>query len=211
MVALNETNIDQLGSTASSLRNNSHLDNQQEDGLFESLAKNNVHFSKLTLESSKCLDRVLDDLAHRLSESSDYFKILVDVFEGFSRDAKNAHLRHFYLIVPPLTVNYVEHMVTSKENLAKKNRNESSTFTDDGLAMGLAYCLSVMHEWKEFDSLQWFTSVRDFFARERRSAASQAGASQETLTLKIHRLDTYQQVIVYIDIHIVITYRVKMF
>lgn len=196
-MALNETNVDQLGSTASSIKNNSngsHHDNQQEDGLFETLAKNNSHLSRQTVESSKYLDKVLDDLAQNLSESSDYFQILVSVLKPFSKDSKNAHLRHFYLIVPPLTVNFAEHIVTSKEKLAKKNKNESSTFTDDGLAMGLAYCLSVLDEWKEFDSLQWFASVREFFGKERQSAASQPNTSQETVTLKIHRLDTYQQV-----------------
>jgi WASH complex subunit 7 len=194
LVYLNETGLDhQLGSSASSLKN--HNDTMDmADGLFESLAKSNPALSSLSELSSKALDKVLDDLAQNLSESSDYFKLLVDVFRPFFRDPRHSHLRHFYVIVPPLTVNYVEHIVTCKEKLMKKNKQETCTFTDDGLAMGLAYCLSVLDQWKDFDALQWFSSVREFFERERKMAGLQSQASQDTLSLTLHRLETYRQV-----------------
>ena len=186
LVYLNESALDQLGSTSSSLKNhNDTLD--LADGLFESLAKNNPALSTLSELSSKALDKVLDDLAQNLSESSDYFKLLVDVFRPFFRDPRHSHLRHFYVIVPPLTV-------TCKEKLTKKNKQEASTFTDDGLAMGLAYCLSVLDQWRDFDALQWFSSVSEFFERERKAAGLQSQASQDTLSLTFHRLDHYQQV-----------------
>lgn len=193
LVYLNESGLDQLGSSSSSLKNhNDTLD--MTDGLFESLAKSNPALSTLSALSSKALDKVLDDLAQNLSESSDYFKLLVDVFRPFFRDPRHSHLRHFYIIVPPVTVNYVEHIVTCKEKLTKKNKQEASTFTDDGLAMGLAYCLSVLDQWRDFDALQWFSSVSEFFQRERKAAGLQSQASQDTLSLTLHRLDTYQQV-----------------
>ncbi|KAI9557930.1 hypothetical protein GHT06_014682 [Daphnia sinensis] len=193
LVYLNESGVDhQLGSSSSSLKN--HNDTMDmADGLFESLAKANPALSSLSELSSKALDKVLDDLAQNLSESSDYFKLLVDVFRPFFRDPRHSHLRHFYVIVPPVTVNYVEHIVTCKEKLTKKNKQETSTFTDDGLAMGLAYCLSVLNQWKDFDALQWFSSVSEFFERERKNAGLQSQASQDTLSLTLHRLDTYQQ------------------
>lgn len=194
LVYLNESAVDhQLASSTSSLKN--HNDTMDmADGLFESLAKANPALSSLSELSSKALDKVLDDLAQNLSESSDYFKLLVDVFRPFFRDPRHSHLRHFYVIVPPLTVNYVEHIVTCKEKLTKKNKQETSTFTDDGLAMGLAYCLSVLNQWKDFDALQWFSSVNEFFERERKIAGNQSQSSQDTLSLTLHRLDTYQQV-----------------
>lgn len=161
------------------------------EGLFESLAKSNSSLSSLTASSCRALDKVLDDLAQNLSDSSDYFRLLVDVFRPFFRDPRHSHLRHFHLIVPPLTVNFAEHIVTCKEKLSKKNKQEASTFTDDGLAMGLAYCLSVLDQWKDFDSLQWFASVREYFDRERKAASQ---LPQDTLNLTLHRLDNYQQV-----------------
>lgn len=195
LVYLNESGPDQLGSSSSSsLKNHNDTLTETTEGLFESLAKSNPTVSRLSTLSSKALDKVLDDLAHNLSESSDYFQLLVNVFRPFFRDPRHAHLRHFYVIVPPVTVNYVEHIVTCKEKLSKKNKQDASTFTDDGLAMGLAYCLSVLDQWKDFDTLQWFTSVKEFFERQRKAAGLQSQSSQNTLSLTLHRLDTYQQV-----------------
>ena len=37
---------------------------------------------------------------------SSYFQLLVDVFAPEFRDAKNMHLRNFYVIVPPLVSQY---------------------------------------------------------------------------------------------------------
>lgn len=43
--------------------------------------------------------------------------------------------QNFYAIVPPLTLNYVDHMLVSKEKFSKKGKGEG-VFTDDGFAMG---------------------------------------------------------------------------
>jgi len=197
LVNLNESGLERLAGSSStgSLKNDVSMDTCAE-GLFESLSRSNPGLSNLTASSAKALDRVLDDLAHNLSEGSDYFKLLVDVFQPFFRDPRHSHLRYFYLIIPPLTVNYAEHIVTCKEKLSKMNKSVkqegSSIFTDDGLAMGLAYCLSVLDQWKDFDSLQWFSSVKDHFEKERKASGL---LPQDTLSLTLHRLNTYQQVI----------------
>ena len=174
------------------------------EGLFEALSRSSETTSVQSLKSSRALDKVLDDLARSLSDSSDYFRLLVDVFRPFFRDPRHSHLRLFYLIVPPLTINFVEHIVTCKEKLNKKNKQSEATFTDDGLAMGIAYCLSVLDQWKEFDALQWFSSVQKNFEQQRRTikhSPSQSGQDaeklQQTLSLTLHRLDTYKQVCKY--------------
>ena len=37
------------------------------------------------------------------------------------QEDKHPHLRNFYAIVQPLTVNYVEHMIAAKEKISKNN------------------------------------------------------------------------------------------
>lgn len=203
LVNLNESGLERLAGSSSSASESHGKGNSQHDlsaetiltteGMFESLAKSNPSLSDLSALSSRALDKVLDDLAQNLSEGSDYFRLLVDVFRPFFRDPRHSHLRHFYLIVPPLTVNFAEHIVTCKEKLSKKqnNKQEAVAFTDDGLAIGLAYCLSVLDQWKDLDSLHWFASVRDYFVHQRKAASL---LPQDTLSLTLHRLDTYQQV-----------------
>ena len=63
-------------------------------------------------------------------------QLLVDAFVPAFRDSKNAHLKNFHVIVPALTVNYVEYFVAAKEKMTKKNK-DGAIFTDDGFAMGM--------------------------------------------------------------------------
>jgi len=112
-------------------------------------------------------------------------------------------MRLFYVIVPPLTINFVEHIVSCKQKLNKKNRQDEATFTDDGLAMGIAYCLSALDQWKDFDTLHWFTSVQTHFEHQRRASSEASGVTsqkgqeadklQQTLSLTLHRLDAHKQ------------------
>lgn len=68
----------------------------------------------------------------------------MSVFSRQFNSSKHVHLRSFYSIVPPLTVNYVDHIVAAKEKIGRKRqlhqqmdaRTGLSAFTDDGFAMG---------------------------------------------------------------------------
>jgi hypothetical protein len=73
--------------------------------------------------------------------------------DGFRSD-QNAHLRNFYVIIPPLTLNFIEHIMKSKEKLMKKK--PGGFFCDDGFAIGtkdelylclfmfMSVCLSIL-------------------------------------------------------------------
>jgi WASH complex subunit 7 len=124
--------------------------------------------------------------------------MLVDVFAPEFRNPKNIHLRNFFIILPPLTLNFVEHMINSKEKLNKKNKI-GAAFTDDGFAMGVAYILKLLDQYHEFDSLHWFQSVRERYTKEKEDIQKQPMTArmdeklQQTMTLTAKRLDVRQQ------------------
>ncbi|EMP29886.1 WASH complex subunit 7 [Chelonia mydas] len=131
-----------------------------------------LSFHSSAEESLWQLDSVLTDLTRNSAEGTEYFKMLVDVFAPEFRSPKNMHLRNFYIIVPPLTLNFVEHSISCKEKLNKKNKG-GAAFTDDGFAMGVAYILKLLNQYQEFDSLHWFQSVREKYVKEIRAVAKQ--------------------------------------
>lgn len=59
----------------------------------------------------------------------------MQVFAKQLSEKKHAHLKAFYTILPPLTLNYLEYIMAAKDKLAKMNV-EAAVFTDDGFAMG---------------------------------------------------------------------------
>lgn len=48
--------------------------------------------------------------------------------------SNNSHLLNFYILIPSLTLNFIEHSITSKEKMYKKSKG--AMFTDDGFAVG---------------------------------------------------------------------------
>ncbi|XP_019624304.1 PREDICTED: WASH complex subunit SWIP-like [Branchiostoma belcheri] len=166
---------------------------------FEDLVKDEG-LSEECQTSARHLDTVISDLVKNFAEGTEYFKMLVDVFAPEFRNPKNMHLRNFYIILPPLTLNFVEHSITSKEKLNRKNK-VGAAFTDDGFAMGVAYILKLLDQYHDFDSLHWFQSVREKYNKEKRQIHQQLQTSQtvedeklqQTLNLTVRRLDVYVQ------------------
>lgn len=122
-------------------------------------------FGPETVEAAKNFDSVLQTVATNFSESTDFFKLLVDVFEANIQVEKNLHLKNYFVILPATTYNYVENMIIAKEKLVRKNRHEGAAFTDDGFAMGAIYMLRVLGQLGDYDSLQWPSSVEEHLSR----------------------------------------------
>lgn len=131
-------------------------------------------------------------------------QLLITAFAPFFRNAKNVHLKNFYLIVPPLTINFVEYILIAKDRMTKqKNKNESS-FTDDGFAIGLVYILKLLDQMSDFNSLYWFKAVRQKYLKEREQLRDQqkinAGTQwndeklQQTLSLTEKRINSFLEV-----------------
>ena len=124
-----------------------------------------------TLTAARNLDSVIDSLSHHFAEGTDYFRMFVQVFQNEFRSAQNAHLKNFYIVVPALTVSFVEHMLVQKEKIGKKGKSEG-IFTDDGFVVGIAYLLKLLDQNKEFDSLHFFESVLKKFQSDSKDASA---------------------------------------
>lgn len=129
-------------------------------------------------DAAEQLDGVIDTLAKNTAEGSDYFTKLVDVFGQEFRSQKNMHLRNFYAILPALTLNFVEHSIGCKEKMNKKNK-QGAAFTDDGFAMGVAYILKLLDQYKDFDSLHWFQSVKQKHEQDKSSQKKDVALSNK--------------------------------
>ncbi|ESO00575.1 hypothetical protein HELRODRAFT_82872, partial [Helobdella robusta] len=150
------------------------------------------------IDAARHLDSVVSSMTKNFSEGTEYFKMLVEVFSSEFQDSKNMHMRNFYAILPPLTLNFVDHMIASKDKLSRKNKVGAS-FTDDGFAMGIAYILKLLDQYSDFDSLHWFQSVKEKYNKEKQDIKKQPAAAkldeklQQTMMLTLKRLAAYQQ------------------
>lgn len=63
------------------------------------------------------------------------FQLLIDVFIQVMSSENYSHLRNFYILIPSLTLNFIEHSINSKEKMYKKSKG--AMFTDDGFAVGM--------------------------------------------------------------------------
>ncbi|ORC88736.1 uncharacterized protein TM35_000151670 [Trypanosoma theileri] len=128
-----------------------------------------------TVEAVRIVDRVIQNMRKKLSEGSEYFRMLL---EAIIRRLKNAekynHLKNFHMIIPPICVLHVEMMIREKEQLVKKNKD--GLFTDDGFVLGCSFLIKLFGISEAFESLHWFKSVRKHY--EARLLAMQQGIAE---------------------------------
>ncbi|XP_057296069.1 WASH complex subunit 4-like isoform X2 [Hydractinia symbiolongicarpus] len=163
---------------------------------FEELT-NEAELSVESKEAAKNVDLTISNLTKNFAQGTEYFKMLVDVFAPEFRDQKNMHLKNFFMILPPLTLNFVEYSMSCKEKVNKKNKVGAS-FTDDGFVMGVAYILKLLDQYSEFDTLHWFQSVQEKYNKEKNETVKSATGAKDdkllqTTNLTLKRLTSYQR------------------
>jgi len=124
-----------------------------------------ANFSGVSCGAANNLDDVIKTLKISFSQRTDYLRILCKVFDGMLSGQENKHLRMFYLLIPSLTLNYVETMINAKERIAKKRAADTFIF-DDGFVLGVVYFLRVLGQNNKFDALHWFEEVRKKLERD---------------------------------------------
>eukprot|EP00975_Prorocentrum_lima_P007176 1540149-Prorocentrum_lima.AAC.1 len=64
--------------------------------------------SEETARAARNLDKIISTLSKNFAEGTDYFKVLVNVFQKVLLTSEHAQLKNFYMIIPALLLQQVE-------------------------------------------------------------------------------------------------------
>ncbi|KAH8303723.1 hypothetical protein KR018_008553 [Drosophila ironensis] len=152
----------QAGSKNANFRSRSYMcrvDSCFETGSFDEM-------QELTVESIGQYAKSLGHIKECYSDSTNYFRLLLQAFRSFLCNPHNQHLKTFYLITPAVITNYIEHRVREKLKVHKKDQTKFSLF-EDGFAIGLVYILSMLSQLGDFHELGWQQTIRQHIQTER--------------------------------------------
>jgi WASH complex subunit 7 len=135
--------------------------------------------SPITIQAAGTLDDMINTVFDNVSEGTNYFSILIMIFRDTINIQENPHLNTFFILVPILTLNYVENILAKKEKLGSKNSKLESAFCDDGFALGIAYLLTLLQQDYNFDSIHWFESVLLFLDQNRSTLQNEIQKAQK--------------------------------
>ena len=121
-----------------------------------------ANMSESTVEAGKNLDTVIAELLKNFTEGTNFNQMLVRAFQDVLLKQEHSYLKNFYMIIPALTINFIETLRISKDKMDKTLREGSrqvAYFSDDGFMVGLAYILAILQQDAAFDTLHWFDTV----------------------------------------------------
>lgn len=101
--------------------------NLQTEEKFTEMAKN-ANMGEITIQTCQELDDIFNNLGTSFSKKTDYLKVLVKTFQKSIKTPENQHLQYFYILLPSVTINYVDHILMAKERLSKANPHEAFFF-----------------------------------------------------------------------------------
>jgi len=129
-------------------------------------------------------------LVENFSSGTDYLRTLLTTFSAVYKDTE--HLACFYIILPALSINFVKHMLKSKDGFSKRGKEEG-IFSDDGFVIGLAFLLAVLGQNIDFNSLHWFESADEYYEQEKSDLNSKSKEKKKAAQFTTDKLDRYQK------------------
>lgn len=82
---------------------------------------------------------------------------------------ENKHLKQFYILIPALSINCVEHITRGKEQVNKKMASRAFIY-DDGFVLGIAYFLTLLKQHDHYKTLHWEEAAKTYFVETRKEA-----------------------------------------
>ncbi len=150
---------------------------------FKSSRSSNGNIEEQTSKSAGILDLVIETLIKNFTEGNNYFKVLVKVFQEVLES--HDHLNDFYILVPALTISWMESSLAAKDNMYKisnkSGQHRDIHYVDDGVAMGIAYCLAVLKQNKKWQSLHWQDAVTDKHNTDQKRITDELNTQNEKL------------------------------
>eukprot|EP00352_Strombidinopsis_acuminata_P005649 CAMPEP_0176351108 /NCGR_PEP_ID=MMETSP0126-20121128/9980_1 /TAXON_ID=141414 ORGANISM="Strombidinopsis acuminatum, Strain SPMC142" /NCGR_SAMPLE_ID=MMETSP0126 /ASSEMBLY_ACC=CAM_ASM_000229 /LENGTH=271 /DNA_ID=CAMNT_0017701459 /DNA_START=2625 /DNA_END=3440 /DNA_ORIENTATION=+ len=145
---------------------------------FEDVA-NELNIAGETMEAVKMFDMSIRLLFKQADDANDYLRMIVKNFDGIMEQENLAHLRFFYIIIPAMTLNYIDHLQKGKERINKRNNNNIDAFiSDDGFPLGVAYLLKILNQTEQFNSLNWFKSMQHKYEKDKQQTMMRVNAPQ---------------------------------
>jgi WASH complex subunit 7 len=95
----------------------------------------------------------------------------------------NKHLKLFYLIVPALSINYVEYVSRGKEQINKKLSSKAFLY-DDGFVLGLSYFITLLKQNDHYRTMHWENAADVYFSESKTYSKDQTDSSSHSAKFK---------------------------
>ena len=141
--------------------------NDDPNSLSSQISQNTITNTQNSLvETSKLFCKTISSLKQTGENEKDinYFEVLINAFRPSINLEKIPNIDLFAFLLPPLTLTFIDNAINARDTLLKKKKtDESLYFSDDGFIMGMCYLLKLFLADKKFESLNWFSSVIEFY------------------------------------------------
>lgn len=146
------------------------------------------------MEAIKMFDESVRLMQKQGEDANDYLRNMVKNNEGFAdKDEKLAPLKYFYILIPAVSLAYVDHVVRGRTKLQQKN-NTDAFISDDGFPLGCVFLLRVLGVAEQFNNLNWFDSVQQkLSADSQNSEGKRKVAGQKGKNTNMYEDDTIEE------------------